>query len=92
MDVTEEHVRKVWKALENPKYRWRTIPGVAKEEGLPEEVVEEVLKRRRNEIVKSTLPSSSGEDLYTTRSHFIKEASFGEKLLGAFKNRLGSST
>ena len=39
-------------------------------------------------VRSSSKLSEEGEPLYTTRSGFSKEASFGKKLLGAFKNRI----
>jgi hypothetical protein len=75
-------------ALENPNYRWRTVEGVANETGLSAETVEAVIRKNQETVFKSSIPSNKGEALYTTRSHFLKKASLGEKLLGAIKNRL----
>src|SRR5687767_11514078 len=62
----------VFRALENDKYRWRTLSGLVAETGLPIEKVLDVLARNRGQIVKSALPSVDGDDLYTTRDHFRK--------------------
>ena len=75
-------------ALENPNYRWRTVEGVASETGIPTQTIEAVIRKNIETVVKSSIPSTKGEALYTTRSHFLKKASLGEKLLGAIKNRL----
>lgn len=83
---------KVLAALENPKYFWRTIQGLSDETGLAVDVINAAIKKHYGTVVKSTIPSDKGESLYTTRTHFRKKASFGEKLSGAFKNRLGGST
>lgn len=39
-------------------------------------------------VRSSSILSETGEPLYTIRSDFEKEASFGQKILGAFKNRI----
>ncbi len=85
-DAVQEQAVKT--ALENPAYRWRTVQGVANETGLPAQTIEAVILKNHETVVKSSIPSTKGEALYTTRSHFLKKASLGEKLLGAIKNRL----
>ena len=87
-NFSSNQVQLVIKALENPEYRWRTVQGVANETGLPTQTVEAVIRKNHETVVKSSIPSNKGEALYTTRSHFLKRASLGEKLLGAIKNRL----
>ena len=85
-DALQEQAVKT--ALENPDYRWRTVQGVASETRLPAQTVEAVIRENHEIVVKSSIPSNKGEALYPTRSHFLKKASLGEKLLGAIKNRL----
>ena len=85
-DAVQEQAVKT--ALENPAYCWRTVQGVANETGLPAQTIEAVILKNHETVVKSSIPSTKGEALYTTRSHFLKKATLGEKLLGAIKNRL----
>jgi hypothetical protein len=84
---TSEEVQAVLHALENPKYKWRTISGIAKEVGLSLETVHEVIAENKDQIVRSSVPSADGEALYTTRDHYRRSASITDKLLGMLKNR-----
>ena len=85
--VKADVVAAVLNALAKPQFKWRTIAGVAKETGLANELVMQALGEATDRIVRSSVPSSDGQDLYTTREHFRNKASFGERLLGAIKNR-----
>jgi hypothetical protein len=78
----------VFRALENPRYKWRTIPGISKETGVPRDQVLEILTRFSEYIVKSAVMSKAGEDLYSLRSKFIREESSIKKLIGAIRNRI----
>jgi hypothetical protein len=58
----------VMKALDNPKYTWRTVRGIAEETGLDARAVENVIAASEGAIVQSKLPSRDGEALFTPRS------------------------
>jgi hypothetical protein len=77
----------VLKALENPNYTWRTIAGIAKETGLDEETVHQVLKALGEEVIRSEVPSEKGEGLYTTRSHYRKKTPWWKRFFAALRNR-----
>ena len=79
---------KVVAALENPKYKWRTIRGIAKETGLAADAVVDVLTGAADNVVRSSVPSKDGDALFTTRARFRQSASVAQKLRGAFTNRL----
>lgn len=83
----EAQKRAVIAAFENPKYEWRTIAGVARETGLPIDIVESIITGNRELIVKSSFRAQTGEDLFTTRVHFSRFASASQKFWGAVKNR-----
>ena len=85
--VSPKDKGRVLKALENPNYKWRTINGVAKETGLNPELVQNVINSNSDMIVRSSVQSTEGEDLYTTRKHFQQEIPVIDRLLGAIKNR-----
>lgn len=79
----------VLKALSNPKYRWRTIEGVAKETGLDPGIVRAAIAQAiGNTVVEAPVPSASGAPLFSTREHVLETATFGQRLAGAFKNRV----
>jgi hypothetical protein len=85
--VTDDVVSAVLSALAKPEFKWRTIAGVTAETGLPRESVIRALAAASDKVVRSSVPSADGQDLYTTRQHFRENASLSEKLRGAFKNR-----
>lgn len=87
MGASDHDVQKVFAALKNDKYKWRTIRGVSKEAGVTEDLVRQVLKEKEAEIVQSSVPSTKGEDLFASRETFESRSSFGERMLGAFKGR-----
>ena len=85
---TDEFVQKVLKALEDDRFKWRTLHGIAKSSSLAEPDVEAVIEAHPDIIIKSRVPSVDGSALYTTRTHFLAKASPLEKLAGAFRNRV----
>ena len=84
---SEDQKRAVIAAFENPKYKWRTIAGVAREAGLPIDIVESIIAGNRDLIVRSSQRSQTDEELFTTRAHFSRFASPSQKFWGAVKNR-----
>ena len=85
-DPVEE---RVIAALEDDRFRWRTVRGIVAQTSLSTETVLEALaKLTANEkVIRSLQPSRDGEDLYTTRDHYRRSASFTERLSAAFRNR-----
>ncbi len=84
---SEAQKQAVLAAFENPKYKWRTVAGVARETGLPIDLVESIITGNRDLIVKSSSRSQTDEDLFSTRTHFSRFASASQKFWGAVKNR-----
>lgn len=85
---TEEDWSAVRSAMENPKYTWRTLKGIAAEKGLPESKVMELIQANGDLILQSELPSTDGEDLYTTRQHYIDQSGPVGKMLGFYRAKL----
>jgi hypothetical protein len=55
---------KVFMALDGPTYTWRTIPAIARQTGLPESRVAQILARYNLKLTRlSEVPSVSGEPL-----------------------------
>jgi hypothetical protein len=79
---------KVKQALENEKYSFRTIEGVAKETRLNKSQVEKAIINHNDEVVILHRKGSQGERLVTTRSHYSSKASLKEKLMGVMLNRV----
>lgn len=75
-------------ALADSRFTWRTVHGVAKQTGLPEATVFKVISDNTDDIVQSSVPSTSGSILFTTREHFNEKGTVAEKIIGAFKGRV----
>lgn len=80
--------QKVFEALEDDRYEWRTPKGIAKQAGISEEEVLLVLDDDTASIVQSSVPSTKGTPLFTTKRHFQVKSSAFDKILGAFKGRI----
>lgn len=85
---TWESVRE---SLENPKYKWRTIRGVAKQLKCSEGEIFKIFAQNVNDIIKSSIPAESGEELYTTRSHYKRVTSFFDKTLSSVTGSVTAS-
>ena len=85
--MDESIVEKVTQALANPNYEWRTAGGIAQESGLPEDLVTAALSSMAERIVKASLRSRDGKELFASRDRFDREGRIGDKLRGAILNR-----
>jgi len=74
-------------ALENPNYKWRTIAGVAKDAGVEPFVVYRVIEKLGAQVVKSSVASTSGDELFTTRRHLRQKESFFSRFGAILRNR-----
>jgi hypothetical protein len=83
--LAEDDLRKslesalVAKALEDPKWDWPSVKGIAKDTGLPEERVRELLASSLS-VLRSSVPDKEGRSLYTTRQHYKKRRTFLDSL------------
>jgi len=86
----QEKKKSLLNALNNPKYEWRTIPGLSKEADLDTAEVMDILAdlRKAGLVIRSDTPSKDGHELFISRDKFNRRSSLGEKILGAIKNRI----
>jgi hypothetical protein len=84
----DEKGRQVVRALENPKYDWRTIDGVSKETGIDPPQVSLILKSLPKIIDVVQSSDKSGRLLFTTRNHYNKRQNVANRLLSAFSDRI----
>jgi hypothetical protein len=62
--ITDPDEIKVFMALDSPKYTWRTVSAVARQTGLPEERVLQILAEYNMQFTRlSEMPSASGAPL-----------------------------
>ena len=78
----------VLSALEDSKFTWRTLKGIAAQTRLPESKVMEIIQSNRDLILKSEIPSTDGLDLYTTRKHYLDQSGVVGKMMGFYHARL----
>ena len=81
----------VKKSLEDSRYQWRTIRGVAQETNLTHEQVQQIIKTHAQEVIKSSVAADSGEELFTTREHFRQKQSAFVKITSSLTSRVSSS-
>ena len=70
--ITDEREIKMFEALENPKWEWRTVRALSRESGLDQKAIQKIIKMHPELIRKSDVQSQNGEDLYTLQSRFYK--------------------
>jgi hypothetical protein len=88
--VLDEKGQQVVRALENPKYDWRTIDGISQETGIDPHQVGLILAflPKVVDVVQSSVPDKKGRALFTTRKHLNKTQSFANRILSAFSDRI----
>ena len=88
MENTDK-IQKIIAALEDSRYKWRTIQGIASQTNLDDKQVIEALSelRAKGVVMRSSIPSKDGADLFTTRDHYKTFAPISERLSAAFRNR-----
>ncbi len=79
---------KIQKALEDPKYKWRTINGVSTATGLDPVTVVSSISNHPHIVIQSTIPSTNGEELFTTREHYREKSSLFEVVVSSIKNKV----
>ncbi|MGR3301271.1 MAG: hypothetical protein ACUZ8I_02095 [Candidatus Scalindua sp.] len=77
----------VIKALENPKFTWRTVRGISKETGLKQDSVQYYLYKQGGKIVKSSARNTKGELLFASRKVYRTKAGHFRRFASAIKNR-----
>jgi len=70
--ITDEQEKKIFEALENPKWDWRTARALSKATGLKPEKVLIIIAKYPHLIRRSAVPSEKGEDLFTLQSRFYQ--------------------
>lgn len=87
MNEQSQVVQSIFSALDDPRWEWRTVAGISSDTGLSPEEVRRVLNEQRDQILKSEVPSTKGEDLFTTVARWDRRASIASKILGSLRNR-----
>lgn len=83
----KDATQSVLAALNDSKYKWRTISGISKATGLSPEKVKETINLNGDLIIQSSALSPKGEPLFTTREKHSKETSTWSRIGSALRNR-----
>jgi predicted transcriptional regulator len=84
----EKFEGEIIKALEDDRFKWRTVHGIAKQTQLePQLVMDTLANLSQKGIVIRSSRSEDGAQLFTTRSYYKKVASPLERLAAGFLNR-----
>lgn len=88
--VLDEYGQAIIGALENPKYDWRTIEGIAEETGIDRDQVSLILQRiwSLGNVVESSVPDKKGRPLFTTRKHYYERQTVINRVLSALSDRI----
>jgi hypothetical protein len=73
--VSDPGERRIFEALADPRWEFRTLSALARISGLTEEKVQELLARYPDLVRRSPIPDSKGRQLYTlaSRRQTLKE-------------------
>lgn len=73
--VTNQAERRIFEALEDRRWEWRTVRALSQASGLSTDDVRRVLSRYPSLVRKSVVPGISGDDLYTLQArHFERKS------------------
>ena len=81
---TQPEISAVITALEDPKYTWRTIGGIAAVTELPVRTVRAVLNSDPR-VIKFRGAERDDEDLYTTFAHYRRQTPLWRRFLMAVR-------
>jgi hypothetical protein len=71
---------RVLQALENPKYKWHSLTGLATEVAADKETVGAFLEMRPQLAIKAT--DAKGKEWFTTKRHYQAKAGLWSKIVG----------
>ena len=75
-------------ALEDSRYDWRSLDGVAQQTGLTLDEIRHAIDGLQDEIVRSSVPDEKGRELYTTRKHYRETHGLGSRILAALSDKV----
>jgi hypothetical protein len=79
--IDNAHERKVFEALADPNWDFRTIDGIRKASGLPDDEILAILNKYEGQLVrKSDIPESKGRDIYTLKTDKVETQELLAKL------------
>lgn len=83
-----QHWPEVQSALENPKFKWRTLEGLVLETGLDANTISANVAHHMDTVVRSSVSDPNGNALFTTRDHYREKSSLFERLRNSITNKV----
>ena len=90
--VTDETEKRIFEALEDPRWEWRTVGALSQASGLSHEEIRRILHKYLHLVRKSLVPSTSGDDLYTLQAKYLERTSLLRKGWDFLSGSSSSST
>ena len=78
--ITDPIEIKIFDALDDPKWDWRTTTALSTASGAQEGEVHKVLLKYPSYVRKSSVPSKHGDDLYTLQSRYFERKNIAQKI------------
>lgn len=79
-EVLDSKEKKVFEALADPKWDFRTVEGLVKSTKLSPEEIKKIIQKHPELIRKSTVPDRYGRQLYTLREKNTETLELFQKL------------
>lgn len=89
VDPTE---RRIFEALEDPRWDWRTISALSGVSGLDTESTRRILQKYPVLVRQSTVPGPEGQELYTLQRRYYERQTVLEKFWTSVSSSTYSST
>ena len=77
---------RIMRALEDPRWDWRTVDGISRETGIPPAEIRGFLSDSGRSVVRSVARDPQGRPLFTTRKRYREGHSLLERLLDHYRS------
>lgn len=77
--VTDAAEVRIFEALEDPQWEWRTVSALSRASGVDDASVRKVLNNYPQFVRQSLVPSHSGENIFTLHERRLRQKSIWEK-------------
>lgn len=89
--ITDPVETKIFEALEDARWDWRTLRALSKASGLDPSVIRSILRKYPALVRRSSLSGPSGGELYTLQRRYFQRLSFPKKVLTALSTSSNST-